>query len=267
SVSRGEDYINRAISPYAVGSVFKLVVCACALENNIKPLYRCTSSITVGDTTFHCQTNNPHGLQGIKDALANSCNCYFVNLALKIGKDKLLDTAQKLGFGKTFELYSNWIINSGTFPDSTDLASSGQLALVGFGQGKLTDSPMHFASVVSCLANGGYYNPPTLDFVDGSEKPLIDSKVCDKILEYMRYVVTNGTAAAAEYKNSSAGKTATAQSGIYIDGREVLITWFAGVYPYDEPKYTIVVMQEDGASGAGDCCPVFRTIVENLDKL
>lgn len=83
----------------------------------------------------------------------------------------------------------------------------------------------------------------------------------------MHYVVTNGTGSIADYNNKTAGKTATAQSGMYDNNREILNTWFAGFYPFDSPKYTIVVMREDGDSGAGDCCPVFRTIVEMLDKM
>ena len=45
---------------------------------------------------------------------------------------------------------------------------------------------------------------------------------------------------------------------------EYLNTWFAGVYPYDNPKYAVVVMKEHGKSGSQDCCPIFRTIVEKL---
>ena len=80
----------------------------------------------------------------------------------------------------------------------------------------------------------------------------------------MKNVVENGTGFNAQYKSQTAGKTATAQSGIYVDGKEKLNTWFVGFYPYDNPKYSIVVMREGGKSGAGDCCPVFRTIVEKL---
>ena len=39
------------------------------------------------------------------------------------------------------------------------------------------------------------------------------------------------------------------------------ILGLSAFYPYDNPKYSIVVMREGGKSGAGDCCPVFRTIV------
>ena len=83
----------------------------------------------------------------------------------------------------------------------------------------------------------------------------------------MHYVVTNGTGANADFKSKTSGKTATAQSGVYNNGEEVLDTWFAGIYPDNNPKYAVVVMCEDGKSGAEDCCPIFRTIVEKLEKL
>lgn len=267
SVSRGDDYINRSLSPYAVGSVFKLIVAACAIENNIDVLYNCTSSIQVADAEFHCQKEHAHGIQTIKQALANSCNCYFVNLALKLGADRLYETAKSFGFGDSFELYKNWNVSAGVFPDADELQSLGQLALVGFGQGRLTDSPVHFCAAISCIANGGNYSSPTLDLQDVKENQVISAKTAEKLSEYMRYVVTNGTGTAAEYNKKSAGKTATAQSGIYENGVEVLNTWFAGFYPYNNPQYAIVVMRENGVSGSGDCCPVFRSIVEKLDEI
>ena len=268
AVSLGGDYLNRSISSYAVGSIFKLVVAACALENNINPSYTCKSKIKVGDITFHCQNKHKHGKQHIKQALANSCNCYFVNLALKIGKDKLYNFAKSLGFGDSFNLYDNTFpVSAASFPTVEELKSDGQLALLGFGQGKLTDTPVHFASVVAAISNGGYYNSPTLNIKNSVSNQVISSKNCAVLRNYMKNVVENGTGFNAQYKSKTAGKTATAQSGIYVDGKEQLNTWFVGFYPYDNPKYSIVVMREGGKSGAGDCCPVFRTIVEKIDNM
>lgn len=268
AVSLGGDYLNRSLSPYAVGSIFKLVVAACALENNINPSFTCKSKIKVGDTTFHCQNKHKHGKQHIKQALANSCNCYFVNLALKIGRDKLYNFAKSLGFGEYFNLYNNTFpVSSASFTTMEELKSDGQLALLGFGQGKLTDTPAHFASVVAAISNGGYYNSPTLNIKNSASNQVISSKTCATLRKYMKYVVDSGTGFNAQYKSQTAGKTATAQSGIYIDGKEQLNTWFVGFYPYDNPKYLIVVMREGGKSGADDCCPVFRTLVENLDNM
>lgn len=267
SVSLGNDYNNRALSSYAIGSIFKIVVCASAIENDINPLYYCKGSLQVSDTTFNCQKNRSHKMQNMKTALANSCNCYFVNLALRLGDDKLYKTAKSLGFGELFDLYSGWRVSSGNMPSLSTLSSSGQLALLGFGQGQLTDSPIHFASVISCIANGGQYNYPTLTLDKPNGKQVISDKTAQTVLEYMQYVVKNGTGVSANYKNVTAGKTATAQSGSYYKNREILNTYFAGVYPTYNPKYAIVVMCEDGESGAGDCCPVFRTIVEKLEQL
>lgn len=271
-----DDNLYRAVMPYTVGSVFKLVVSACALENGVDISYECTGKITVGDTDFACQKEKAHGKQHMKEALANSCNCFFVKLALELGADKLLETARSFGFGGKTQLMENYSVSNGNLPDESDLKSKGQLALLGFGQGLLTATPLQFCTALCALANGGFYSWPRLitgvvdsdgevsPFAANEPERVISEKTSDTLRSYMRYVVTNGTGAAAEYNNSSAGKTSTAQSGIYEEGREVLNTWFAGVYPYDDPEYAIVVMTEDGSSGSSDCCPIFRTIVESI---
>ncbi len=276
SYSKPNDYLNRAFSSYSVGSVYKLVVAAAALEGGINETYECVGEITVGDTTFACQKNKKHGKQTIKEALANSCNCYFVDLALKLGAEKITEVSEKLGFGDETVFNEEWKFTNGNFPDLDFLKSKGQLALLGFGQGSLTATPLHFCSVVAAIANGGIYTPPSLILgeVDNNgnligkdkNKPsrAMSEKTAETLREYMRYVVTNGTGMSAEYNNNSAGKTSTAESGIYVENKEILNTWFAGFYPYDNPKYAIVVLTEDGVSGSTDCCPVFRTIVENI---
>lgn len=278
SYSTPNDYLNRAFSSYCVGSVYKLVVSACAIENGINDSYECVGEVTIGDTTFKCQREKKHGVQTIKEALANSCNCYFIELALKLGAEKLTEMSKALGFGELNKLYEKWEVQNGNFPNYDDLQSKGQLALLGFGQGKLTDSPLHFSSVVAAIANGGIYKYPKVvlgDIDDNgnldkaeSSKPnrAMSEKTAKTLRKYMRYVVTDGSGRRADYENQSAGKTSTAQSGRMIGDREILYTWFAGFYPYDNPKYSIVVMMEDGTSGATDCGPIFRTIVENLEK-
>lgn len=271
-----DDNMLRAVMPYTVGSVFKLVVSSCAIENGIDISYNCTGNITVGDTVFSCQKEKAHGQQHMREALANSCNCFFVKLALQLGADKVLKTARAFGFGGETRLMENDSVSDGNLPDENDLSSKGQLALLGFGQGLLTSTPLHFCTALCALSNGGVYREPRLvaGTVDINEdvketgqmesKRVISEETSKILRSYMRYVVTNGTGSAAEYNDSSAGKTSTAQSGIYKDGREVLNTWFAGIYPYDDPKYAIVVMTEDGTSGSSDCCPIFRTIVESI---
>lgn len=275
--SAPDDNMFRPVMSYTVGSVFKLIVSACALENGIDMNFTCTGKVKVGDTEFSCQNEKAHGDENIESALANSCNCFFVKLALKLGAENLIETAKSLGFGNNTEIMPGYVISDGNLPSLDTLQTSkGQLSLLGFGQGLLTSTPLQFCTALCALSNGGLYAEPrliaaTIDIAGKqSDTPfnpssrVISEETSNTLLKYMRYVVTNGTGAAADYNNLSAGKTSTAQSGIYENGKEVLNTWFAGVYPYDDPKYCIVVMTENGKSGSTDCCPIFRTIVENI---
>lgn len=272
-------YVNKAFEKYAVGSVFKIVVAAAALENNIDFRFTCTGDTRVGDTTFSCQNNRNHGAENLEAALANSCNCYFVNLALELGKDKIINTAKKLGFGTALNLYNSWNLQTSHLPSDSDLDSKGELSLLGFGQGKLLASPLQICSTLCTVANDGTYIRPSLVYAkrerNGSITEIknnnsvhaVSKDTSKELRAYLRTVVTDGTGANAEtLRHLSSGKTATAQTGQFIENREIYNTWFAGLYPYNEPKYAIVVMCEDGTSGAADCCPVFRTIVENIDK-
>lgn len=278
-VTKPDDcYYNKPFKQYSVGSVFKVIVCACAIENNVSLDYECTGSIEIGDSVYSCQGDHVHGMQNMKTALANSCNCYFVNLALNLGADKLLSTANKLGFNEKTTVLNDWRFSNATLPSYEILKSKGQLALFGFGQGQLLSTPVQICSVMATVANNGEKNDISLikSLVDkkgfstmyakSNNKSVISENTSKELLSYMHYVVTNGTGANANDKsNESAGKTATAQTGQYVNGQELYNTWFAGVYPYDKPKYAIVVMTEQGSSGAVDCCPIFRTIVEKLN--
>lgn len=259
------DYYNRALSAYAVGSVFKLIVAAAALEADLQPVYTCKGEIKVGDTVYRCQNGRVHGRQTMEQALAHSCNCYFVQLAQKLGAGRLYQMGLDFGFGTPITLYKDFQSAAGRLPSLSVLASPGQLALLGFGQGKLTDTPLHFARCVAAIAGGGVYCSPDLTG-KATAKPrrVMQARHAKTLLAYMRTVVAAGTGSSADYRGRSAGKTATAQSGRYVQGREVLNTYFAGVYPFDNPRYAIVVMRENGTSGAADCCPVFRRIVSSL---
>lgn len=97
-----------------------------------------------------------------------------------------------------------------------------------------------------------------------SLKLLSDNTVL-KMREMLKYVVYEGKAQNAKSELLSlAGKTGTAQSGIFKNGKEICRTWFAGFFPADNPHYIVVVMNEDGEGGNSDCAGVFKTICENM---
>ena len=79
--------INRSISAFNVGSVFKPILAAAALEAGIDPnaVYECTGSTEIGGHVYRCAYGKGHGKVNLQQALEQSCNCYFIHLGLQLG--------------------------------------------------------------------------------------------------------------------------------------------------------------------------------------
>ncbi len=274
-------FINRAITPYSVGSVFKPVVSACALENNIQMTYECNGSITVNGTTFKCSNNNAHGVVDMNSAMEQSCNCYFIALGQKLNIEKFVNLCGDFGFGKALELADNFTTKSGNLPPADSINSPQSLGNLSFGQGELLASPLQLAVAYSCFANGGYYRPPTLmkAIIDENGKAIqkvqlpesyqiLNKSTVNEIDKILMNVVFNGNGKKA-YSDQTLnhGKTATAQSGWYRNGREINHTWFCGYFSTDDTTYTVVVFKDDGKSGSTDCAPVFKDISEGISSI
>ena len=76
-------------------------------------------------------------------------------------------------------------------------------------------------------------------------------------------VVEQGTGyRAANRYCGSGGKTASAQTGRYVNGEEVVHAWFGGFFPAGQPKYVLVIFQEGGRAGGQVPAALFRTISE-----
>lgn len=273
-------FVNRAFTAYTVGSVFKPVVAAAALEENIKDhKVNCVGYYTLGNKKIKCHKESGHGIVNMEQAIAQSCNPFFISLSQNMDGEKILDMANKMGFGKATEFADDVVSDAGNLPTKTELLSKGELANFSFGQGSLLATPLQIANMIACIANDGVYNQATLikSLVDENgnisssvEKSkgqrVISSETAKTLMKYLKSTVDNGTGKSAKPKNlSAAGKTSTAQTGtMKSDSTELLNAWFAGVYPYENPKYAIVVMKEDGKSGSSDCCPIFKNIVNDL---
>ncbi len=275
--------INRALHPYAVGSVFKPVIVAAALAAGIDPnfTYTCTGSIQVGDTVFHCHEESGHGTITMDTAVAQSCNTYFIALGQTAGVPAVLSMAERLGFGAENEITSGIVGDAGTLPSEAELSNPAALANFSFGQGSLTATPLQIAAMYNTLASGGqYYEPYLVEAqinADGSEAqawdppaPLNAVNRTDvlRIGSFLEKTVREGSGSAASSAQfTAAGKTATAQTGQYVDGVEKNQSWFAGFFPAEEPQYTVVILKEDGVSGGIDCAPVFKAISEGIMAL
>lgn len=272
--------INRCVAAYNAGSVFKPVVAAAALENGFDPeeLYDCTGTVTIGNTTMGCIKHTPHGQLNLSKAISHSCNTYFINMSANIGGEAIIKMAESLGFHHATRLGSHYSASTGNLPENDTLKRPAELANFSFGQGELTVTPVQVAGMISAIARHGEYIEPyvvmglTDDKMNVISQPstpekhiAMSTKTAEIIGECMRMAVLEGTAkAGASDKITSAAKTGTAETGIIKNGRKVNQAWYAGYFPYEDPKYTCVVLAEDGTSGGGSAGPVFKEIAERM---
>lgn len=277
-------FLNRAVTPYAVGSVFKAITAAAALESGYNEdfSYTCTGSITIGGTTFGCHEHSGHGTQNLPQAMANSCNPYFVQLALHTGAEAVCAMGENLGLGAKIELSDGDWTQPGNMPAAYSLTSLQDLANLSFGQGELLASPLQMAAVYAAIANNGVYRAPSLmhAIVDASgevvqraflpaSRRAMSEDTAKRVGALLHYATENGSGRRAKPAGTAAaGKTATAQSGWYRDdGTEITHAWFCGYFPYEAPQYSVAVLKEDGQGGAVDCAPIFQYIAEEITKL
>ena len=266
-------FVNKALMSYSVGSIFKPVVAACALENGIKTdyEYECKGEVAVGDRVFRCYDNKSHGKINMTKALEVSCNCYFIELINKIDIDHLLKICSAMGLGIKQTLAPSLSGSAGTLPTRESINIKGALANFAFGQGNLLATPLQIATVYHTLATGNYTAPKAVLGLTNymglmtkipdspQEKVLADGAVI-KIRQMLSSVGNSYNL------SGSSGKTGTAQSGMYKDGKEILRTWFAGYFPANNPEYIVVILNENGTSGTTDCVPVFKAITEGIRR-
>lgn len=276
------DFINRAVRAYPPGSVFKVVVAAAALEAKAVTLeeeFECTGSVEVAGHKFGEAKREGHGRLTFADAIAQSCNVTFMEVgANRLGGPALMDAARRFGFGQASHLGPPradgiggplW----GELPGQLSrMSTPGELAQVSFGQGSLTVTPLQMTAVMNAVANGGVQMPLRLikeqRGPDGEavwrpagERPRrlmgeVTARQMQAALAGVTEPTGKGTGKAAWVEKwGSAGKTGTAEVG---DNRTH--AWFTGYVPEFKPRYTIVVLVEDGDSGGGVAAPVFREI-------
>jgi stage V sporulation protein D (sporulation-specific penicillin-binding protein) len=158
---------DKAISDtYEPGSVFKIITCATALEENIVKLddtFYCGGSVDVVGRTkpVKCWKTQGHGSQTLVQAMQHSCNVALVNIGLKIGGDLFYDYLEAFGFfdktgvdlpGESKPLW--WSRQEFANPKNQS-----SLAATAFGQ-TFTITPIQLVSAVSAVVNGGYLMQP-----------------------------------------------------------------------------------------------------------
>ncbi|MEG1954263.1 MAG: penicillin-binding protein 2 [Hydrogenoanaerobacterium sp.] len=279
-------FVNKAFAPFNVGSGFKLVVMAAALENGIKPgAFECKGNIDVDGQLFNCNNRAGHGWVDAERALQVSCNPYFINLARRVGARALREEAVSMGFGKPVQLADGIQSAGGSLPSAAELQRPAALANFGFGQGSLMATPVQLARMVSVFANGGTLVAPTLvrgysddtgtalaeELVPFASSRVISPKTAEAIRELMVTVVEKGSGKRAKPREGGAGgKTGSAQTGRYYDAEktnEVVEAWFIGFFPSEQPMYSVVVLAQGADSGSIHAAPVFKEIADSIKNI
>lgn len=269
--------VNKALVSYSSGSVFKSILTAFALEKGISEefSYTCEGSITVGNKKIKCYNETAHGRLNLSLALQKSCNAYFIKLMEAVDSKEFLSFCRELGFGEGIVLCEGIESENGLLPDESSLYLEGNRANFAFGQGDLLVTPLHMVKAYHALATGTVVEPRLIyGFCDGEGKVtqqggkathrILSEDTVDKMREMLFDVTEEGIATNARSDLMKlAGKTGTAESGVYNEnGEEIYRTWFVGFYPANNPHYIVAVLNEDGSGGNTDCAPVYKNICE-----
>lgn len=277
--------INRCLYSYNVGSIFKLVTSLAAFEQGIDEsfTYDCTGVTDISGQSFKCHNLSGHGLLDMTGAMTESCNTYFIELAQRIDSSILINTAKRMGFGRSITLATGMTASGGTLQTEEDLLLPAEKANMSFGQGKLTASPLQICAFTAAIANEGkLYVPRLVKGITNDGKTIaneneikysevFDRQTAFRLQDLMIAAVDKNIDSNARPSNThAAGKTSTAQTGRFDDdGEELCHGWITGFFPLSSPRYAVTVLCEDGGYGNDCAAPVFKEIAEqitNLDK-
>lgn len=276
---------------YEPGSTFKIVTAAANIEESLRGnpnayalnrIFSSSRTRTVDGTTIRCwsdHANGKHSNQTLAEALNNSCNPCFVDIALSLGKETFYDYLAAFRFGRATGLDFSGEAIGMLLPEST--LRDCDFAHIGFGQ-TIAVTPLQLACAAAAAVNGGYYYAPRLvDAIVTKEGAVVEqtqpalvgrtvSEEASRILSSMlEGVVRDGSGKKAYIEGYRvAGKTGTAQkyeNGHIAQGKYV--SSFIGYFPADEPQYlALVIVDEPQGSyyGSTVAAPCAKEIFEGI---
>ena len=296
--------VNKTLSGnYSPGSTIKPIVALSALENNIvspKFTVNCKGHkhpLELYGQKYHCWKKEGHGFVNLREAMKQSCDTYFYEVARKLGVDRLSETAKKFGLGKKvfnnlFENEKNGLIPN-TFWKKEILGKNwllGETIITGIGQGYIQTTPIQLCLMTAQIANGGYKIYPKIvlkkydqDLKEDKFQPLVKNSKNIKIVQEAMFSSTNevrGTSYRSRIddpKYQFAGKTGTAQvKRITKQDRELDLKTLEIPYeerdhalyvaygPYRDPRYAVSILVEHGGSGSSVAAPIAKKLFKKI---
>ncbi|MER6995399.1 penicillin-binding transpeptidase domain-containing protein [Streptomyces sp. NPDC000410] len=276
--------VNRALrETYPPGSTFKVVTAAAALEHGV--VTDINAPTDTPDPYFiplsRTEMINQHGgceKASLNKALEVSCNSVFANLADKVSRDKMVETAEKFGFNNP-EIDTPVRASASVYDRNMDRGGNAQSAI---GQFNTAATPLQMAMVTAAIANDGkmmkpymvdQLQTPDLDIIEKTEpeemsRPLSPQNA-QLLQQMMENVVNSGTGKKAAIDGVTVGgKTGTAQHGVANKKRPY--AWFISYAKTDHgsPVAVAVVVEDAGGvsrddiSGGGLAAPIARDVMK-----
>jgi len=294
---------NRSISgQYPPGSTIKPIIALAGLEHKMIHASQkivCKGHFTLpnDDRKYRDWKKTGHGLVNLTTSIAQSCDVYYYQLALKLTIDKMSSMLKKFGFGQRTGI-DNIGEARGILPSREWKLKvkgrfwyPGETLITGIGQGYFTATPIQLAKATAMLATRGkLIQPHLLMKTENNEKQTLSSypygpvpvlkvasnKHWNSIEKAMRSVVhaSNGTAKRIRSKRYTiAGKTGTAQvytiaQNARYDKKNTTYklrdhALFISYAPIKNPKIVVIVVAEHGGSGSGTAAPIAKKILDH----
>ena len=269
-------YMNRFFSGvYTPGSTFKVLTAACAIEN-IPDIYErtfeCKGKILIGEGYVIC--SGTHGKINFEKALNKSCNCAFAQIAEELGAQKLMATAERIGFNTNLPDVSGKIHCAKSRIGLYE-SSALDIGWAGIGQYTTLINPCHMLTIMSAIANGGTAQTPYLvsSITNPEGKILFSAKetalgeyftadVAQQTDEMLRSNVKNQYGDGFFPKMSFCGKTGTAE--VSNDKNQRPNALFVGYSQLDEMPFAIIVVVEDTTTSITSAVPIASKVMKTV---
>ena len=269
---------------YEPGSTFKPIYLGVALDRGLTrkdEVFFCPAKLKVADGFIRESSSNvAFGNIDTAQLLIKSSNVGMAQIGIRANKAKMYESLMALGFGQESDIELPGIAKGILlYPESWRGITPANIAI---GQG-LAVTPLQLITAMGAIVNGGRLMSPyivkeamnSLGEIVYKGEPKVMREVYTPettawIRSAMRRVVTEGTGKrAATTITDLAGKTGTAQvpeGGKYSRNRYVAS--FIGFWPYEDPKYLMLVVIGEPTSGriyGGElAAPPFKAIVEEM---
>ena len=237
---------------YEPGSTFKILTVAAALEEGLTSLddtFYCPGYRIIDGVRIKCWKTIGHGNQTLVEAFGNSCNCCFMDLALRLGVDKFYSYMQKFGLGSKTGIDISGEASGMLMAKSQ--VKNVDLARMGFGHA-VALTPIQLMTAVASIIGGSKITPSIIysDSV-GSAQALLSENTTALVNSLLEYAENKtGKYTFVEGYNVG-GKTGTAQKYKETGGIDQgkYISSFIGTYPADNPKYALLIMVDEPSAG------------------